>query len=75
MFKIEIKDTRARSEICSKLTIRIPDFFSIVDFEHVFVCWVVIIVYCLDDFHCLDHFHCVHDLQKNCNLVYILKLA
>ena len=31
--------------------------------------------HCLDDFHYLDHFDCLHDLQKNWNLMYILKLA
>ena len=54
-----------------------PEPFSIVDFEHVFVCSVVshLPFHCLDDFHYLDHFHCLHNLQKNWNLIYNLKLA
>ena len=77
MFEIDIKNTRTRCEICSKITIKTPNFFSIVEFEHVFVCSVVSYLHfhCLDDFHYLDHFHCLHDLQKNLNLMYILKLA
>ena len=41
MFKIDIKSTRTRCEICSKLTIKKPDVFSIVDFEHVLICWII----------------------------------
>ena len=37
MFKIDIKNTRTRSEICSKITIKTPKLLSMVDFEHVFV--------------------------------------
>ena len=60
-----------------KAIIKTPELFSIADFEHVFVCSVVSYLpfHCLDDFHYLDHFHCLHDLQKNWNLMYILKLA
>ena len=67
MFKIDIENTRPEHQ----------NFFSIVDFEHVFVCSVVIYFpfHCLNDFHYLNHFHCLHDLQKNWNLMYILKLA
>ena len=76
MFKIDIKSTRTRCEICLKLTIKTPGLC--------FYCWLwtctcflgsYLHFYCLDDFHYLDHFHCLHDLQKNWNLVYILKLA
>ena len=64
---IDIENTRTEHQ----------NFFSIVDFEHVFVCSVVSYLpfHCLNDFHYLDHFHCLHDLQKNRNLMYILKLA
>ena len=41
MFKIDIENTRIRREICSKITIKTPFFFSVVDFEHAFFCWVV----------------------------------
>ena len=37
MFKIDIKNTRKRYEICSKLTIKTTELFSIADFDHVFV--------------------------------------
>ena len=76
MFKIYIENTRIRCEICSKLIIKTPQLF--------FYCWLWTCIfllgsylhfYCMDDFHCLDHFHCLHDLQKNWNLIYILKLA
>ena len=76
MFKIDIGNTRTRCEICSKLIIKTPQPFS--------YCWLwtcnclvgsYLHFHCLDDFHCLDHFHCLHDLQKNLNLVHILKLA
>ena len=76
MFKIDIGNTRTRCEICSKLIIKTPQPFS--------YCWLWTCIclvgsylhfHCLDDFHCLDHFHCLHDLQKNLNLVHILKLA
>ena len=74
--KIDIKSTRTRCKICSKLTIKTPGLFV--------YCWLWTCtcllgsypyLYCLGDFHYLDHFHCLHDLQKNWNLVYILKLA
>ena len=39
--KIDIKSTRTRCKICSKLTIKTPGLFFIVDSEHVLVCWVV----------------------------------
>ena len=45
MFKINIKNTRTRCEICSKLTIKTPQLFCIVDFEHVFVCWVITLIF------------------------------
>ena len=76
MFEIDIKNTRTRCEICSKITIKTPKLF--------FYCWLWKFIcllnsylhfYCLNDFHYLDHFHCLHDLQKNWNLMYILKLA
>ena len=76
MFKIDIKSTRTRWKICSKLTIKTAGIF--------FYCWLWICTclldsylnfYCLDDFHYLGCFHCLHDLQKNWNLVYILKLV
>ena len=31
--------------------------------------------HCLDDFHYLDHFHRLYALQKNWNLMYVMKLA
>ena len=76
MFEIDIKNTRTRCEICSKITIKTPKLF--------FYYWLWTCIrllgfylhfYCLNDFHYLDHFHCLHDLQKNWNLMYILKLA
>ena len=39
--KIDIESTRTRCKICSKLTIKTPGLFFIVDSEHVLVCWVV----------------------------------
>ena len=45
MFEIDIKNTRTRCEICSKITTKTPIFFSIVDFQHVFVCWVVTFIF------------------------------
>ena len=41
MFKTDIKSTRTRCGICSKLIIKLPGLFSIVDFDHVLICWVV----------------------------------
>ena len=76
MFKTDIENTRTRCDICSKLIIKTPELF--------FYCWLWTCIcllgsyfhfHCLDDFHYLDHFHCLHDLQKNWNLMYILKLA
>ena len=76
MFKIDIKNTRTRYEIYSKLIIKSPELFS--------YCWLWTCIcllgsylhfHCLDDFHYLDHFHCLHNLQTNWNLMYILKLA
>ena len=76
MFKIDIKSTRTRCEICSELTIKMPRLF--------FHCWLWTCTrllgtyyhfYCLGDFHYLDHFQYLHHLQKKWNLVYILKLA
>ena len=65
MFKIDIKSTRTRCEICSKLTIKTPRPF--------FYCWLwtctylmvnYLHFYCLGDFHYLHHFQSFHDLQK-----------
>ena len=67
MFKIDIENTRLQgAKYVQSLSSRHQNFFSIVDFEHVFVCSVVSYLpfYCLDDFHYRDHFHCLHDLQK-----------
>ena len=78
MFKIDIENTRTQgAKYVQSLSQRHQNFFSILDFEHVFVCSVVSYLpfHFLDDFHYLDHFHCLHDLQKNWNLMYILKLA
>ena len=74
MFEIDIKNTRTRCEICSKITkICSKDtktFFLLLTFNI-----YLFHFYCLNDFHYLDHFHCLRDFQKNWNLVYILKLA
>ena len=43
MFKIDIKSTRTKCEICSKLTIKTLGLFFVVDFEHVLACWVIFI--------------------------------
>ena len=74
MFKIELKTLEHKGRNMLKAY---QNFFSIVDFELAFVGSVVSYLpfHCLDDFHYLDHFHCLHDLQKNWNLIYILKLA
>ena len=45
MFKVDITNTRSRCEICSKPTIKTQELFSIVDFEHVFACWVVVLIF------------------------------
>ena len=68
MFKIDIENTRTQG---TKYVQRHQNVFSIVDFEHVYVCSVAIYLpfHCLDDFHYLDHFHCLHDVQKNRNLM------
>ena len=44
-FEIDIKNTRTRCEICSDITRKTQNFFSIVDFEHVFACWVVTFIF------------------------------
>ena len=78
MFKIDIENTRTQgAKYVQSLSKRHQNFFSIVDFEHVFVCSVVSYLpfHCLDDFHYLDHFYFLHDLQKNWNLMYILELT
>ena len=78
IFKFDIENTRTQgAKYVQSLLSRHQNFFSIVDFQHVFVCSVVSYLpsHCLDDFHYLDNFHCLHDLQKNWNLMYILKLA
>ena len=76
MFKFDTENTRTRCEICSKLIIKTSELF--------FYCWLLICIcllssylhfHCLDDFHYLDHVHCLYDLQKNWNLMYIIKLA
>ena len=76
MFKIDIENTRTRCEICSKLIIKTPELF--------FYCWLWTCIcllgsylhfHCLDDFHYLDHFHRLYALQKNWNLMYVMKLA
>ena len=76
MFKIDIKSSRTRYEICSKLTIKTPGHFFYCCLS---TCICLLGSYlqfnCLGDFHYLDHFHCLHDLQKNWSLVYILRLA
>ena len=73
MSKIDIKSTIT---ICPKLTVKTPRLF--------FYCWLwtctcllssYLHFYCLGDLHYRNHFHCLHDLQKNWNLVYILKLV
>ena len=68
MFKIDIKNTRTRCEICSKLTIKTPKLFF---YSWLWTCICLLgsylHFYCLDDFHYLDHFYCLHDLQKNWN--------
>ena len=44
MFKVNDRNTRTRCEICSKLTIKIPERrVSIVNFEHVTAGWGIII--------------------------------
>ena len=61
-FEINIKNTTARCEICSKLTMKIPKLLLLT----------------LNMFFFLSsylNFFRVDDLQKNWNLVYILKLA
>ena len=61
MFKIDIENTRTQSaKFVQSLSSRHQKFFSIVDFEHVFVCSVVSYLpfHCMDDFYYLDHFHC-----------------
>ena len=76
MFEIDIKNTRTRCEICSEITRKTQNFFSIVGFDmYLFAGLCYLHFYCLNNFPYLDHFHCLHDLQKNWNLVYILKLA
>ena len=64
MFIIDIENTRTRCKICSKLIIKRPQFF--------FYCWLWA---CLCLLASYLHFPCLHDLQKNWNLEYILKLA
>ena len=59
MFKAYHKDNRT--------------FFQLLTFNtYLFACRHF---HCLDDFHYLDPFHCLYDLQKNGNLMYIMKLA
>ena len=79
MFKIDIENTRTRCEICSKLIIKTPKLFDF-DFRLLTLNMYLLVgsyltFHCLDDFHYLDHFHCLRKLQKNWNLMYILKLA
>ena len=38
MFKIDVKNTRTRCELCLKITIKTLKLFSFLDFEHVLVC-------------------------------------
>ena len=45
MFEVDIRNTRTRCEICSKLTINIPGFFSTADFQHVFVFRIVTFIF------------------------------
>ena len=76
MFKIDIENTRTRCEICSKLIIKTSQLFFYF-WLWAFICLLgsYLHFHCLDDFHYLDHFHCLYDLQKNWNLMYIMKLA
>ena len=46
MFKVKNRNTRTRCEICSKLTIKVPErphcsSVSVVNFEHVIPGWVI----------------------------------
>ena len=78
IFKIDIENTRTQgAKYVQSLSQRHQNVFSVVDFEHVFVCSVAgyLPFHCLEEIHYLDHFHCLHDLQKSWNLTYILKLA
>ena len=45
MFKIDIENTRTRYETCPKFIIKTPELFSIDDFEHVFACSVVTLIF------------------------------
>ena len=76
MFKIDVKNTRTRCELCLKITIKTLKLFF---FSWLWTCICLLSsylhFYCLNDFHYLDYFHCLHDLRKNWNLVHILKLA
>ena len=62
--EIDIKNTRTRCEICSKITIKTPKLFY---------CWLLTCTlllgsylhfYCRNHFHYLDLFYCLHDWQK-----------
>ena len=45
IFEIDITNTRARCEMCSKTTIKTSKLFIIIDFKLVFVCWVVTFIF------------------------------